>query len=146
MRKKGKFEEEYKNRSDMEEKRRIEVVAAVIRDEEGRVFATQRGYGDWKDWWEFPGGKMEAGETREEALRREMREELALEITVGEFIATVEYEYPKFKLRMHCYMCALNGSAPKLLEHENACWLGKDQLDSVKWLPADMEVVERLKK
>jgi 8-oxo-dGTP diphosphatase len=124
--------------------KRIEVVAAIIRREE-KVFATQRGYGEWKDWWEFPGGKMEAGETPEEALRREIREELSTEISVDEFLCTVEYDYPAFHLKMHCYLCSLLTEALHLNEHEAAKWLTKEKLDSVKWLPADSKVVEKIK-
>ena len=87
--------------------KQIEVVAAIIHDTEGRIFATQRGSGDWKDWWEFPGGKMEEGETAKEALKREIREELSAEIAVDELLCTVEYDYPKFHLTMHCYLCSL---------------------------------------
>ena len=119
----------------------IEVVAAIIRKED-KIFATQRGYGDFKDWWEFPGGKMEVGETPEEALKREIREELSAEICVDEFLCTVEYDYPTFHLTMHCYLCSLIGEALHLNEHEAARWLTKEQLDSVKWLPADMKVIE----
>ena len=122
--------------------RTIEVVAAVIFDDQGRIFATQRGYGEWKDWWEFPGGKMEAGETPEEALKREIREELSTEISVDEFLCTVEYDYPKFHLTMHCFWCRVESGALTLKEHEAARWLAKDELDSVDWLPADKEVVE----
>ena len=122
----------------------IEVVAAIIHDDEGRIFATQRGYGEWKDWWEFPGGKMEAGETPEEALVREIREELSAEISVDEFLCTVEYDYPQFHLTMHCYLCSLMTESLYLNEHEAAKWLMKDELDSVKWLPADVKVVEAL--
>ncbi|MBR2096697.1 MAG: 8-oxo-dGTP diphosphatase MutT [Prevotella sp.] len=122
----------------------IEVVAAIIHDDEGRIFATQRGYGEWKDWWEFPGGKMEAGETPEEALKREIREELATVIGVDEFLCTVEYDYPQFHLTMHCYLCSLMTESLYLNEHEAAKWLMKDELDSVKWLPADVKVVEAL--
>ena len=125
--------------------KQIEVVAAIIRDEEGCVFATQRGLGEWKDWWEFPGGKMEAGETPEEALVREIREELSAGINVDEFLCTVEHDYPAFHLKMHCYLCSLIGEALYLNEHEAAKWLGKDELDSVKWLPADVKVVEVIK-
>lgn len=125
--------------------KQIEVVAAIIRDADGRIFATQRGYGEWKDWWEFPGGKMEAGETTEEALRREIREELSTEIDVGERLCTVEYDYPKFHLTMHCHLCSLRSETLHLNEHEAARWLGREELDSVEWLPADWEVVERLK-
>ena len=124
--------------------KRIEVVAAIIR-KEGRIFATQRGYGEWKDWWEFPGGKMEPGETPEEALKREIREELSTEICVDELLCTVEYDYPKFALTLHCYLCSLVTEALHLNEHEAARWLAKDELDSVKWLPADREVIEKLR-
>ena len=124
--------------------KQIEVVAAIIHDGEGRIFATQRGYGDYKDGWEFPGGKMESGETPEEALVREIREELSAEISVDEFLCTVEYDYPKFHLTMHCYLCSLIGEALHLNEHEAAKWLTKDELLSVKWLPADVKVVEAL--
>lgn len=123
----------------------INVVAAIIiRD--GKLFATQRGYGEWKDWWEFPGGKIESGETHQNALKREIREELATEIDVGNHLATVEYDYPQFHLTMHCYFCTIIGGQLSLLEHEDARWLGIDELDSVKWLPADIEVVDALKK
>ena len=121
----------------------IEVVAAIIR-KENKIFATQRGYGEWKDLWEFPGGKMEIGETPEEALKREIREELSTEISVDDLLCTVEYNYPKFHLTMHCYRCSLLTEALHLNEHEAARWLTKDELDSVKWLPADLEVVEKL--
>ena len=124
--------------------KQIEVVAAVIRKGD-KIFATQRGYGEWKDWWEFPGGKMEAGETPEEALVREIREELSAEISVDEFICTVEYQYPAFHLTMHCYLCSLVTEALHLNEHEAAKWLEKDELDSVKWLPADFEVLEEVR-
>ena len=125
-------------------KKQIEVVAAVILHED-RIFATQRGYGEWKDWWEFPGGKIEQGETLEEALKREIREELSAEINVDEFLCTVEYDYPKFHLSMHCYVCSLLTEALHLNEHEAARWLKNSELDSVKWLPADVKVIERLK-
>lgn len=124
--------------------KQIEVVAAIIR-KDGRIFATQRGYGEWKDWWEFPGGKMEAGETAEEALKREIREELSAEINVEELFCTVEYDYPKFHLTMHCYLCTLLTDAMHLNEHEAARWLAKGELDSVKWLPADLQLIEQLK-
>ena len=124
--------------------KQIEVVAAIIR-KEGCIFATQRGYGEWKDWWEFPGGKMEAGETAEEALRREIREELSTEISVDKLLCTVEYDYPKFHLTMHCFLCSLLTEALHLNEHEAARWLAKDELDSVRWLPADLQRIEQLK-
>ena len=122
----------------------IEVVAAIIR-REGRIFAMQRGYGEWKDWWEFPGGKMEPGETPEGALRREIREELSAEISVDEFLCTVEYDYPKFHLTMHCYLCSLLSEALHLNEHEAARWLSCDELGSVQWLPADESIIEKLR-
>ena len=125
--------------------KRIEVVASIIHDVDGRIFATQRGYGDYKDWWEFPGGKMETGETPEEALKREIREELSAEIVLDEYLCTVEYDYPRFHLTMHCYLCSLLTDSLQLNEHEAACWLKREELDSVKWLPADLEVVERLR-
>ena len=121
----------------------VEVVAAIIfRD--GELFATQRGYGEWKDWWEFPGGKKEAGESSEDALKREIREELSTDICIEEFLCTVEYDYPKFHLTMHCYICSLLTEALQLNEHEDAHWLKGNELDSVKWLPADKIVVEQL--
>ena len=127
----------------MDERKHIEVVAAIIvRDR--RIFATQRGYGKWKDWWEFPGGKIEHGETPEDALKREIREELATEIEVDELLTTVEYDYPKFHLTMHCYLCTIISGDLSLLEHEDARWLALDELDSVKWLPADKDVIEKL--
>ena len=123
----------------------IEVVAAIIRKGD-KVFATQRGYGEWKDWWEWPGGKMEPGETPREALVREIREELDTEISVDKFLCTVEWDYPKFHLTMHCYFCSLISEALHLNEHEAARWLAKDELDRVKWLPADVLVVNEINK
>ena len=125
--------------------KQIEVVAAIIR-KGNKIFATQRGYGEWKDWWEFPGGKMEAGETPEEALKREILEELSTEISVEEFLCTVEYDYPNFHLTMHCYLCSLQTESLHLNEHEAAKWLTKDELHSVKWLPADLEVIDKIRK
>jgi len=125
-------------------RKRIEVVAAVIVDADGRVFATQRGYGDWKDWWEFPGGKMETGESRAEALKREIREELDAEIEVGELMRTINYDYPNFHLTMHCFRCRLMGGVT-LREHEAAQWLAPSELNSVQWLPADEEIIETLR-
>lgn len=125
--------------------KQIEVVAAIIRKGD-KIFATQRGYGDWKDWWEFPGGKMEAEETPEEALVREIREELSAEISVVKFLCTVEHDYPAFHLTMHCYLCSLIGEALHLNEHEAARWLTKDSLYCVKWLPADVKVVEEVRR
>ncbi len=124
--------------------KQIEVVAAIIRKGD-KIFATQRGYGEWKDWWEFPGGKMEAGETPEMALKREIYEELSAKINVGELLATVEYDYPAFHLTMHCYLCSLLMESLHLNEHEDSRWLAKDELDSVRWLPADLQLIEQLK-
>lgn len=121
----------------------INVVAAVIM-KEGRVFATQRGYGEFKDGWEFPGGKVEAGESPEEALCREIREELEVEVNVGDLIDTIEYDYPAFHLSMKCYACTIAGGSPHLLEHEAARWLSADQLDSVAWLPADITLIPKI--
>ena len=114
----------------------IEVVAAIIQKGD-KIFATQRGYGDFKDWWEFPGGKMEPGETPEEALVREIREELSADIQVGKLLYTVEWDYPRFHLTMHCFMCTLVQDALHLNEHEAARWLSMADLHSVNWLPAD---------
>lgn len=121
----------------------INVVAAVIM-KDGKVFATQRGYGEFKDGWEFPGGKVEAGESSEEALRREIREELEVEVNVGDLIDTIEYDYPAFHLSMKCYACTIAGGSPHLLEHEAARWLSADQLDSVAWLPADITLIPKI--
>ena len=126
-------------------RKRIEVVAAVIEDG-GRIFATQRGYGEFKDMWEFPGGKMEAGESREEALRREIREELDTEIAVGKLLCTVEYDYPAFHLTMHCYLCSVVSGTLELKEHESARWLSADGLESVDWLPADIQIIPIIRK
>lgn len=126
--------------------KQIEVVAAIIYNSEGRIFATQRGYGDYKDWWEFPGGKMEAGETPEEALKREIWEELETRIVVERFVETVEWDYPQFHLTMHCYLCHVECGHLELKEHEAAKWLNKDELESVNWLPADWELVRKLDK
>lgn len=118
----------------------IEVVAAIIRKGD-YVFATQRGYGEWKDWWEFPGGKMEAGETPKEALVREIKEELDADISIGRLLDTIEWDYPAFHLTMHCYMCSLLNDALHLNEHEAARWLRADELRSVNWLPADEQLL-----
>ena len=127
------------------EKKRVQVVAALIcRD--GEVFATQRGYGDYKDWWEFPGGKVEQGESPEQALAREIREELAADISVGEYLTTVEYDYPQFHLSMACYWCSLRGGHLTLLEHEAARWLPLEHLRQVNWLPADILVIEAIER
>lgn len=122
----------------------IQVVAAII-IKDSKVFATQRGYGDFKDGWEFPGGKIEPKETNQEALMREIKEELKADVKVGELLHTVDYDYPKFHLTMHCYLCSLESENITLTEHEAARWLTYDELDSVEWLPADIEVVAALK-
>lgn len=123
--------------------KRIEVVAAVI-SRDGKYFATQRGYGEFKDYWEFPGGKMEPGESREQALRREIREELDTEIRVEDFLMTVDYDYPAFHLTMHCFLCTVVSGRLELKEHESAMWLVPQDLRTVNWLPADEAVVEKL--
>ena len=125
--------------------KQIEVVAAIIHDDNGRIFATQRGYGDYKDGWEFPGGKMEPGETPEDALRREIWEELETKIIIERLFQTVDYDYPNFHLTMHCFLCSIESGSLILKEHEAARWLSKDQFDSVDWLPADKIVVEKIK-
>ena len=126
------------------ERRTVHVAAALIIQGE-TVLATQRGYGDYKDWWEFPGGKLEPGETSKEAAVREIREELDAEITAGDIICTVEYDYPKFHLHMDCIRCELRSESIHLLEHESAKWLHRDELDSVKWLPSDTVVIDKLR-
>ena len=127
----------------MNDRKKIHVAAAVIRSQD-KVFATQRGYGEWQGWWEFPGGKMEAGETPQEALVREIREELEAEIRVESYLMTVDYDYPKFHLTMDCFICRVASGHLTLLEHSAAKWLPADQLRSVKWLPADLEIVSKL--
>lgn len=124
--------------------KKIHVVAAVI-VKDGKIFATQRGYGEFKDGWEFPGGKIEEGETAEEAIVREIHEELEADIEVIEHFDCVEYDYPAFHLTMDCFICRLLSDEIVLTEHEDARWLAADQLDSVDWLPADVGVVEKLK-
>lgn len=124
-------------------RKRIEVAAAIIIDG-GKIFATQRGYGEFKDGWEFPGGKIEQGETPKQALVREIREELDTEIEVGELFDTVEYDYPDFHLILHCFLCTVKSGELVLKEHEAAKWLPKDSLDSVEWLPADVGLIEKL--
>ena len=119
----------------------IEVAAAVIR-RGNEIFATQRGYGEFKDWWEFPGGKMEPGESPQEALVREIREELDATVEVGDLIRTVEWDYPAFHLTLHCFWCELTCEALHLNEHEAAAWLTKDTLFSVRWLPADEGILK----
>lgn len=122
----------------------IKVAAAIIQ-REGRIFATQRGYGEFKDGWEFPGGKIEPGETRQQALVREIREELDTEIEVGELFDTVEYDYPQFHLTMYCFLCKVKSGSLVLKEHEAARWLDRETVDSVQWLPADVGLIEKLK-
>lgn len=121
----------------------IEVVAAIIRKGD-RIFATQRGYGDWKDYWEFPGGKVETSETPEDALLREIREELDAEIRIDRFLCTVEWDYPKFHLTMRCYVCSLLTEALHLNEHEASRWLSSHELGTVNWLPADHQLLPLL--
>ena len=120
-------------------------VAAAIIIKDGLILATERGYGDYKDQWEFPGGKLEAGETGEDAIVREIREELDAEIKVERHLCTVEYDYPTFHLSMQCFICSLVDDRIVLLEHEDMKWLEKEKLDSLGWLPADLLVVEKLK-
>ncbi len=128
----------------------IKVVAAIIKsfDEDGEplVFATQRGYGEYKDWWEFPGGKIEAGETAEKALVREIQEELSATISVDRYLTTVEYDYPSFHLSMDCFWCSLADGHLMLLEHEAAKWLPLNNLRQVNWLPADVMVIDAIEK
>ena len=121
----------------------IEVVAAIIH-QDGRILATQRGYGEWKGMWEFPGGKMETGETEEEAIVREIREELCVDIRVERKVCTVEYDYPAFHLRMHCFWCSIAEGVLELKEHQSVRWLEPTEWESVEWLPADVEVVKQL--
>ena len=124
----------------------VNVVAAIIirKDSDGKkyVFATQRGYGEFKDGWEFPGGKIEEGESPEAALEREIKEELATQVKVGDCIGTIEYEYPTFHLSMKCFACQVVSGKLELLEHENAAWLTRENLHSVDWLPADITILD----
>ena len=124
--------------------KKIEVVAAIIK-KDNKILSTERGYGDLEGYWEFPGGKIEPGENKEQALKREIMEEMNVEIEVGDFITTVEYDYPAFHLKMHCYLCSLVTEALHLNEHEAAKWLTKDELNSVKWLPADAKLISHLR-
>ena len=121
----------------------IEVVAAVIY-EDGAYFATQRGYGEFEGMWEFPGGKIEPGESRESALKREVQEELGVDITIDEILCTTNYDYPSFHLTMHCYICSIEAGEIVLREHKSARWLRPEELGSVEWLPADKDVILRL--
>ena len=123
----------------------IRVVAAIIH-KDGKIFATQRGYGAYKDYWEFPGGKIEAGETPEQALIREIKEELATTIQLEQFLMEVEYDYPEFHLSMDCFICTIIAGEPELLEHESACWLSMEHLCDVNWLPADVLIVDRIQR
>ncbi len=122
----------------------VKVVAAIIRDG-NKVFATQRGYGDYKDGWEFPGGKVEPGETAQQALVREIKEELDTDIAVGDYLTTIEYDYPTFHLSMQCFWCRIVDGTPVLKEHKAARWLDVDHIDSVDWLPADLTIIELIK-
>lgn len=122
----------------------VKVVAAIIRDG-NKVFATQRGYGDYKDGWEFPGGKVEPGETAQQALVREIKEELDTDIAVGDSLTTIEYDYPTFHLSMQCFWCRIVDGTPVLKEHEAARWLDVDHIDSVEWLPADLTIIDLIK-
>lgn len=137
----------------------IEVVAGIIVQDSmpktvgeesakvsGLYFATARGYGDYKGFWEFPGGKMEPGETREQALVRELREELSVDVCVGDFLCTVEHDYPNFHITMHCFFCTVVGGELTLLEHESAQWVNLENLGKLQWCPADVQVVETLRK
>lgn len=121
----------------------IEVVAAIIH-KDNSYLATQRGYGVFEGMWEFPGGKIEEGESREEALKREIKEELDAEVKIEKLLCTVDYDYPNFHLTMHCYHCSIGDGEIRLLEHQSAKWLTKDELNEVEWLPADIAVLERL--
>lgn len=125
--------------------KKIEVVAAIIY-KNGAYFATQRGYGEFEGMWEFPGGKIELGETAESALKREIQEELGIDITVDKFLCTTDYDYPSFHLTMHCYLCRIISGEIELREHKSARWLTVESLDCVEWLPADMEVIEIINK
>lgn len=122
----------------------IRVAAAVITNGD-KFFATQRGYGEWRGYWEFPGGKIEVGETPKEALRREIKEELDTEINVGDKLCTVEYDYPSFHLSMDCFLAKVKSGTLTLKEHDAAKWLHRDELDSINWLPADEVVIKGLK-
>ena len=124
--------------------KKIEVVAAILHCD-GAYFATQRGYGEFEGMWEFPGGKIEPGESREVALKREIQEELGVDITIENLLCTTEYDYPSFHLTMHCYLCSIASGDIELREHKSALWLTSDRLDDVAWLPADKEVIDKLK-
>ena len=121
----------------------LEVVAAIIVAGR-RVLATQRGVGEWKDYWEFPGGKIERGETAGQALQREIREELDIDISVGRLLTTIDFDYPNFHLKMHCFLCGILSGHPRLIEHEAARWLSLAELHSVNWLPADELIIDMI--
>ena len=125
--------------------KKIEVVAAILRKDD-RIFATEKGYGEFKGYWEFPGGKVEIGESLEEALKREIREELQVEIQIEEKCTVLDYDYPKFHLTMHCYFCSVVSGEIKLVEATDGKWLKEDELNTVNWLPADISLIEELKK
>lgn len=124
--------------------KQIEVVAAIIH-RDGAYFATQRGYGEFEGMWEFPGGKIEPGESREDALKREIQEELGVDIYIKELLCTTEYDYPTFHLTMHCYLCSVASGEIELREHKSAQWLTAETLDTVEWLPADKEIIAKLR-
>lgn len=124
--------------------KKIEVVAAILH-RDGAYFATQRGYGEFEGMWEFPGGKIEPGENCEVALKREIMEELGVDIAIENLLCTTEYDYPSFHLTMHCYLCSIASGDIELREHKSALWLTSDRLDGVAWLPADKEVIDKLK-
>jgi 8-oxo-dGTP diphosphatase len=124
--------------------KQIEVVAAIIHHD-GAYFATQRGYGEFEGMWEFPGGKIEPGESREDALKREIQEELGVDIYIKELLCTTEYDYPTFHLTMHCYLCSVASGEIELREHKSAQWLTAETLDTIEWLPADKDVIDKLK-
>ncbi len=128
-----------------EERKTVNVVAAVIQ-KDGRILATQRGYGEFRDWWEFPGGKIENGETPQEALKREIREELRMQIRVEDLLGTIEYDYPDFHLSMQCFRAEIEEGTPVLTEHEAIRWLKEDELDQVRWLPADETIIDTIRK
>ena len=122
----------------------IEVVSAIIRKDD-KILTTRRGLGDYKNLWEFPGGKMELGETRGEALRREIKEELELDINISSYLETIDYDYPDFHLKMHCFICDICGGQLYLNVHNDAKWLGLEELDDLEWVPADTLVIDKLK-
>ena len=128
-----------------EERKTVNVVAAVIQKDD-RILATQRGYGEFRDWWEFPGGKIENGETPQEALKREIREELRMQIRVEDLLGTIEYDYPDFHLSMQCFRAEIGEGTPVLTEHEAIRWLKEDELDQVRWLPADETIIDTIRK